>query len=63
MLDVPDDAWLRRHRVDFALLRPDRYVFACGPAGEAGAAAAAATRLVGDALVSAPIRPPEAVAA
>ena len=48
VLDVPDDAWLRRHSLDFALLRPDRYVFACGTAAEAGAAAAAARRLVGD---------------
>ena len=53
MLDVPDDAWLRRHSLDFALLRPDRYVFACGTAAEAGAAAAAARRLVGDGLRSA----------
>jgi hypothetical protein len=25
----PNDAWLRRHGTDWALLRPDRYVFAC----------------------------------
>ena len=36
VLDGPDDAWLRRHSLDFALLRPDRYVFACGAAAEAG---------------------------
>ena len=50
VLDGPDDAWLRRHSLDFALLRPDRYVFACGTAAEAGAAAAAVRRLVGDGL-------------
>jgi len=25
----PNDAWLQRHGADWALLRPDRYVFAC----------------------------------
>jgi hypothetical protein len=25
----PNDAWLQRHGTDWALLRPDRYVFAC----------------------------------
>ena len=63
VLDVADDAWLRRHSLDFALLRPDRYVFACGAAAEAGAAAAAARRLVGDGLRSAAIASRGAVAA
>ena len=63
VLDVTDDPWLRRRSLDFALLRPDRYVFACGAAAEAGAAAAAARRLVGDALRSAAIPSREAVAA
>jgi 3-(3-hydroxy-phenyl)propionate hydroxylase len=63
VLDVPSDGWLRRHSLDFALLRPDRYVFACGAAAEAGAAAAAARRLVGDGLRSAEIAPRGAVAA
>ncbi|HEX6713914.1 MAG TPA: FAD-dependent monooxygenase, partial [Thermoleophilaceae bacterium] len=62
VLDGPDDAWLRRHSLDFALLRPDRYVFACGAAAEAGAAAAAARRLVGDGLRSAANASREAVA-
>jgi hypothetical protein len=29
-----DGTWLRRHRLSWALLRPDRYVFACGRAGD-----------------------------
>jgi 3-(3-hydroxy-phenyl)propionate hydroxylase len=29
-----DGAWLRRHGLSWALLRPDRYVFACGAAGD-----------------------------
>lgn len=50
VLEVADDAWLRRHRLEFALLRPDRYVFACGAAAEAPAAVAAALELVGRGL-------------
>ena len=46
VVDVPCDEWLRRRRLDFALLRPDRYVFACGRARDAGAAANAARRLL-----------------
>jgi 3-(3-hydroxy-phenyl)propionate hydroxylase len=63
VLDVAEDPWLRRHSLDFALLRPDRYVFACGAAREAGAAAAAAERLVGEGLRNAPIAARAAVAA
>jgi 3-(3-hydroxy-phenyl)propionate hydroxylase len=63
VLDVAEDPWLRRHSLDFALLRPDRYVFACGTAREAGAAAAAAQRLVGEGLRNAPIASRAAVAA
>ncbi len=39
--------WLARHRATWAALRPDRYVFACGRAGAAGPAAAAAARWLG----------------
>jgi 3-(3-hydroxy-phenyl)propionate hydroxylase len=63
VLDVNADAWLGRHRHDFALLRPDRYVFACGAATEAAAAAAAARRLAGSGLRHAPIQEREAVVA
>jgi 3-(3-hydroxy-phenyl)propionate hydroxylase len=63
VVDIDDDAWLRRHGLDFALLRPDRYVFACGTAAEAPAAAAAAQRLVGSGLRHARITEPEAVLA
>jgi 3-(3-hydroxy-phenyl)propionate hydroxylase len=63
VLDVRDDAWLRRHQLEFALLRPDRYVFACGRAADAGAAAAAARRLAGSGLRKAPIAEREAVRA
>ena len=30
-----DDAWLRKHRAEWALLRPDRYVFACDDMAQA----------------------------
>jgi 2-polyprenyl-6-methoxyphenol hydroxylase-like FAD-dependent oxidoreductase len=63
VLDVDEDPWLARHSLDFALLRPDRYVFACGAAREAGAAAAAAERLVGEGLRNAPLAARAAVAA
>jgi hypothetical protein len=33
--------WLRRHRSTWVLLRPDRFVFACGRDGELPAALAA----------------------
>ena len=36
-----DEAWLRRHGLTWALLRPDRFVFACGDAGDVGAGSAA----------------------
>jgi 3-(3-hydroxy-phenyl)propionate hydroxylase len=55
VLDVAEDPWLLRHSLDFALLRPDRHVFACGAARDAGAAAAAARRLVGEGLRHAPV--------
>lgn len=32
------DPWLARHRAEWALLRPDRFVFACGRADDAGVA-------------------------
>lgn len=40
-------AWLARHRSSWVALRPDRYVFARGRAGEAGRAAAAAAAWLG----------------
>jgi 3-(3-hydroxy-phenyl)propionate hydroxylase len=30
VVDLPADPWLSAHKADWALLRPDRYVFACG---------------------------------
>ena len=40
-----DVEWLRRHGVSWALLRPDRFVFACGRADDVPAAAAAWRRI------------------
>lgn len=51
--DLDDDdgdtigAWLDRHRSDWVVLRPDRFVFACGPAGRVGDATAALRRTLG----------------
>ena len=39
--------WLDRAGGDFVVLRPDRHVFACGPAARAGDAAAALRHLLG----------------
>jgi hypothetical protein len=36
----PDEAWLRRHGLTWALLRPDRFVFACGDGRDVGAGCA-----------------------
>jgi 3-(3-hydroxy-phenyl)propionate hydroxylase len=47
-VELPGDPWLRRHRVDWALLRPDRFVFAAGGPAEVGGAVAALRTLVGD---------------
>ena len=43
----PDEAWLRRHGLTWALLRPDRFVFACGDAGDVGAGCAAWLNVTG----------------
>jgi 3-(3-hydroxy-phenyl)propionate hydroxylase len=40
-----DGDWLRRHGVTWALLRPDRFVFACGRPDDVAAAAAAWRRI------------------
>ena len=36
----PDEAWLRRHGLTWALLRPDRFVFACGDGRDVAAGCA-----------------------
>jgi 3-(3-hydroxy-phenyl)propionate hydroxylase len=46
------DAWLQREGAEWALLRPDRFVFACGGPDELPAAVAALRRTVGTGLVS-----------
>jgi 3-(3-hydroxy-phenyl)propionate hydroxylase len=43
----PDEAWLRRHGLTWALLRPDRFVFACGDARDVGRACAGWTKVTG----------------
>jgi 3-(3-hydroxy-phenyl)propionate hydroxylase len=43
-------AWLDRHRADWVVLRPDRYVFACGRAADAAHVVRALRRLLGDGL-------------
>jgi hypothetical protein len=58
VVERPDDAWLAAHATDFALLRPDRYVFACE---DVPSALAALRQTVGSGLRTAP--EPEAVAA
>ncbi len=52
--------WLVRHGAQWALLRPDRFVFACGRADELPRALRALRETVGDEL---PARAPEAVSA
>lgn len=41
----PDGAWLRERGLTWALLRPDRFVFACGGAGDVAAACRAWRRI------------------
>ncbi len=60
---LPDDRWLIAHRATWAILRPDRYVFACGDAREIGPAVAALRRQVGAGLRSQHQSLVEAVAA
>ena len=43
----PDEAWLRRHGLTWAVLRPDRFVFACGNGGNAAAGSARLTMVTG----------------
>jgi 3-(3-hydroxy-phenyl)propionate hydroxylase len=43
----PDEAWLRQHGLTWAVLRPDRFVFACGSDGDSRAAGAAWRDLTG----------------
>jgi hypothetical protein len=47
--------WLRGHDADWALLRPDRFVFACGDAEAAAEAAVALRRTVGNGLRTAAV--------
>jgi 3-(3-hydroxy-phenyl)propionate hydroxylase len=47
-----DDAWLQREGAEWALLRPDRFVFGCGGPDELPQAVAALRRTVGAGLVS-----------
>jgi 3-(3-hydroxy-phenyl)propionate hydroxylase len=54
--------WLRRHRADVVILRPDRFVFATGATGEIGRLAQTlAAALVSPALAGAGMGPPERV--
>jgi 3-(3-hydroxy-phenyl)propionate hydroxylase len=58
VVERPDDAWLAAHATDYALLRPDRYVFACE---DVPGALTVLRQTVGSGLRTAP--EPEAVAA
>ncbi len=48
----PGDPWLRRHRSEWALLRPDRFVFACGGEPELAQALDALGSTAGEGLRS-----------
>ena len=50
VVELTDDKWLRRHQVEWALLRPDRFVFAAGGPAEIGGAVAALRALLGDSV-------------
>jgi 3-(3-hydroxy-phenyl)propionate hydroxylase len=50
------DPWLSRHASEWALLRPDRYVFACGGSAELRPAFAALRLTIGEGLRSEPPR-------
>lgn len=49
-VELDREAWLDRHRLDWALLRPDRFVFACGGEDEIPAALEALRDTVGAGL-------------
>ena len=49
-VEVPGDPWLQSHGADWALLRPDRFVFACGGEDDLAAAVAALRSTVGAGL-------------
>jgi 3-(3-hydroxy-phenyl)propionate hydroxylase len=51
-VELPADAWLARHHAEWALLRPDRFVFACGGQDELPQALAALRATVADGLRS-----------
>jgi 3-(3-hydroxy-phenyl)propionate hydroxylase len=57
----PDDAWLESQGAQWALLRPDRYVFACGAADEVAQALTALRATIGAGLRTA--QPTEGVIA
>jgi 3-(3-hydroxy-phenyl)propionate hydroxylase len=50
VVELHGDAWLTRNRCDWALLRPDRYVFACGGPDEIAGALVALRASVGSGL-------------
>jgi 3-(3-hydroxy-phenyl)propionate hydroxylase len=50
VVERPADPWLTKHGADWALLRPDRYVFAAGCADQVGPAVTALRATVGDVL-------------
>ena len=50
VVERPGDEWLARHGAHWALLRPDRYVFACGGVDEHARAVHALRELVGPGL-------------
>jgi 3-(3-hydroxy-phenyl)propionate hydroxylase len=51
-VEQPGDPWLSRHRAEWALLRPDRFVFACGGPTELAHALDAVRSTVGEGLRS-----------
>ncbi len=55
--EQPGDPWLSRHRAEWALLRPDRFVFACGGQREMAQAIHALRSTTGEGLRSEP--PPD----
>ena len=59
-VELPGDPWLARHGAQWALLRPDRYVFACGRTDELPPAQHALRSMIGAGLRS--DHPPAALA-
>jgi hypothetical protein len=62
-VERPGDPWLDRHGAEWALLRPDRFVFACGGQDELPRALTALRSTLGPALSSDRQRASLAVAA